>query len=69
VAKKTNDAPSGTVRITLSKQSVELLNRLAARGVHGRNAAEVAARMVDRALEQYVDMPKLQLIEEDGNDN
>jgi len=61
MAKGLNEAESTTLRLTLSKQSVELLNELAARGIHGRNAAEVASRMVDRALEQYVDVPKLKL--------
>lgn len=61
MAKTENDAKSETLRLTLSRQSVELLNRLASRGVHGRNAAEVAARMVDRALESYVELPKLKL--------
>jgi hypothetical protein len=61
MGKTTNEAESVTLRLTLSRQSLELLNQLAARGIHGRNAAEVAGRMVDRALEQYVDMPKLKV--------
>lgn len=50
-----------TLRVTLSRQSFELLEALAARGVYGRNAQAVAARFVDRALQQFVDRPKLAL--------
>ena len=63
MGKKSNEAQSATLRLTLSKQSLDLLNQLASRGIHGRNAAEVAGRMVDRALEQYVDIPRLKLEE------
>jgi hypothetical protein len=61
MAKSLNEAESATLRLTLSKQSVDLLSQLAARGIHGRNAAEVAARMVDRALEEYIEIPKLRI--------
>ena len=61
MAKSLNEAESATIRLTLSKQSVDLLSQLAARGIHGRNAAEVAARMVDRALEEYIEIPKLRI--------
>lgn len=50
-----------TLRVTLSRQSFELLEELAARGVYGRNAQSVAARFVDRALERFVERPKLGL--------
>jgi hypothetical protein len=61
MAKTPNETESAPLRLTLSKQSVRLLEQLAARGIYGRNSAEVAARMVDRALEAYVDQPKLKV--------
>jgi len=61
MAKQPNDAPSKTLRITLSRQSVECLEQLAGRGVYGRNAAEVAGRFVDRALQEFLDLPKLKI--------
>jgi hypothetical protein len=54
---------SGSVpfRVTVSKQSMKLLEQLAARGIYGRNAAEVAARFIDKALEQFIEVPKLKV--------
>lgn len=62
MAKTPNETESKPLRLTLSKQSVRLLEQLATKGIYGRNAADVAARMVDRALEAYVDQPKLKLM-------
>lgn len=62
MAKTPNETSSEPLRLTLSRQSVRLLEQLAAKGIYGRNAADVAARMVDRALEAYVDQPKLKLM-------
>jgi len=61
MAKSKNEVVSRTVRVTLSGQSVDLLEQLAQQGIYGRNAAEVAGRFVDNALQQYVGPPKLQL--------
>jgi hypothetical protein len=63
MAKTPNDAESATIRLTLSRQSVDLLEQLASRGIYGRNAAEVAARMVDGALQAHVEVPKLRMSE------
>lgn len=54
MAKAPNVAKSETLRLTLSPQSVQALNALARRGVYGRNPAEVAARLVDRALQDQI---------------
>jgi hypothetical protein len=62
MAKKPHGTESKTVRITLSRQSVDLLSQLAMRGIYGRNPAEVASRLVDRALQDLVGPPKLKLI-------
>ncbi len=56
-----NAARSETLEVTLSAQSKALLNELAKRGIHGRNAAEVAARFIDAALEKHAELPKLKL--------
>ncbi len=59
MAKKSNVASSATLRVTVSSQSAALLEQLAARGIYGRNAAEVAARFVDAALQEFIERPKL----------
>ena len=59
--KPANPTDSDTVRITLSVESIRLLKELAARGIYGRNHAEVAARFVDKALQAFVAEPKLRL--------
>jgi hypothetical protein len=59
--KRPNASGSENVPITLSLRSVRLLDELAKNGIWGRNRAEVAARFVDRALEGFVELPKLKL--------
>ncbi len=59
MAKSTNDSESTTVRVTLSRQSIQLLDTLAKKGIYGRNRAEVAGRFIDRALQEFVDPPRL----------
>jgi hypothetical protein len=59
MARSANAAPSDTLDVTLSVQSKQLLCALADRGIYGRNAAEVAARFIDAALEKFVDAPRL----------
>ena len=57
---KTNNASeSEKFPITLSVQSARLLDEIAKNGYWGRNRAEVAARFVDRALESFVELPKV----------
>lgn len=63
--KPANTFESDTVRVTLSTQSIALLEKLAALGIYGRNPAEVAGRFVDEALARFVDAPRLKL-EGDG---
>jgi hypothetical protein len=59
MAKGNNLADSSTLRVTVSVQSEQLLEQLGKRGIYGRNAAEVAARFIDEALQRYVEQPKL----------
>ena len=59
--KANNVTGSETVRVTVSNQSVRLLDELASRGVYGRNRAEVAARFIDEALQKFIDTPRLKV--------
>jgi hypothetical protein len=61
--KKGNAADSRPLSITLSVQAIGMLEEIAKNGIWGRNAREVAARFVDRALEVWTEQPKLKLPE------
>jgi len=61
MARKGNASDGETIRITVSKQSAGLLLKLAAMGIYGRNQSEVAGRFVDKALEAFVEAPKLRI--------
>jgi hypothetical protein len=59
--KKGNAVGSQTFSITLSTESVRLLDQIAKNGIWGRNRPEVAARFIDRALEAFVEQPRAKL--------
>jgi hypothetical protein len=59
--KAENSTLSGSITVTLSEQSLLLLERIAEGGIYGKNRAEVAARFVDKALEGFVDFPRFSL--------
>ena len=61
MARTPNAAEGGSITITLSRQSLEALDKIAARGIYGRNAAEVAGRFVDKALQDLVQFPPITL--------
>jgi hypothetical protein len=61
MARKGNTSEGRSLTITLSRQSVEALNQIAARGLYGRNGPEVAARFVDQALQGLVQFPPIVL--------
>jgi hypothetical protein len=61
MSKAANSAESRTIRVTVSAQSEFLLEQLAERGVYGRNAAEVAGRFVDEALQKFIETPRLKV--------
>lgn len=54
-----NTAESNVIRVTLSEQSVCLLDELAKKGIYGRNKAEVAGRFIDEALQRFIETPLL----------
>ena len=58
MSRKGNASDGVPLRITISKQSAELLERIAGMGIYGRNAPDVAARFVDKALEPFVTVPR-----------
>ena len=64
MAKRGNSAESSVLRVTVSRQSAGLLEQLAKAGLYGRNAAEVAGRFIDRALQEFVDRPRLDVKDE-----
>ena len=47
-----------TINYALSVQSLDLLERLAKLGIYGESSAEVGARFVDRALQEFVERPQ-----------
>lgn len=57
--KKGNSVGSESFTITLSTTSVQILDEIAKKGIWGRNRPEVAARFIDRALESFADIPKI----------
>ncbi len=59
--KRGNAIGSENFSITLSLESIRLLDEIAKSGIWGRNRPEVAARFVDRALEAFVEQPKAKL--------
>lgn len=56
-----NNTKSKTVRVTLSEQIADLLDRIAETGLMGQNPAEVAHRFIDEAVMKALDNPHLQL--------
>ena len=61
MAKAANASGSAVIRVTVSTQSAKLLEQLAAKGIYGRNAAEVAGRFIDKALQEFVETPRIVL--------
>lgn len=56
-----NTSPGERFEVRLAAQSVNLLKQLATRGIYGRSPAEVGGRFIERALEQFVEHPKLRV--------
>lgn len=59
--KTTNNVGSTVVHVTLSHQSIQLLDELSEKGLWGRNRAEVAGRFIDESLQKFVETPRLKL--------
>jgi len=61
MARPKSSSPGLKFEVTLAEQSVDMLKRLATRGIYGRTPAEVGGRFIEQALQQFVDAPKLVL--------
>jgi hypothetical protein len=59
--KRGNPIGSAQFAITVSSESARLLDEIAKNGIWGKNRSEVAGRFVDRALEAFVEQPKVKL--------
>lgn len=59
MARRRNASPGTKFEVTLAKQSIDLLEELARRGIYGRTPAEVGGRFIEQTLQQFVDPPKL----------
>jgi len=59
MARHKNSSPGNKFEVTLAKQSVDMIEELAKRGIYGRTPAEVGGRFIEQALQQFVDPPKL----------
>jgi hypothetical protein len=59
MSRAANLSDSAIVHVTVSTQSEHLLTEIARKGIWGRSAAEVAGRLIDQALEKFIEVPKL----------
>jgi hypothetical protein len=56
--KPKNVTPTQQVTIATTPQVVRILTRLAEQGLHGKNVAEVAERLLTERLRDFVDQAK-----------
>ena len=59
MARQKNASPGVKFEVTLARQSVDLIEDLAKRGIYGRTPAEVGGRFIEQALQEFVERPKL----------
>jgi hypothetical protein len=59
MARPRSSSPGIKFEVTLALQSVDMLKKLAVRGIYGRTPAEVGGRFIEQALHQFVATPKL----------
>ncbi len=57
--KPKNVTPTQQVTIATTPQVVKILTRLAEQGLHGKNVAEVAERLLSERLREFVDQKKI----------
>jgi hypothetical protein len=56
--KPKNVTPTQQITIATTPQVVRILTRLAEQGLHGKNVAEVAERLLSERLRDFVDQAK-----------
>ncbi len=59
MAKPRNVTPTQQVTIATTPQVVKVLTRLAEQGLHGKNIAEVAERLLSERLREFVEQKKI----------
>ncbi|MGO9112455.1 MAG: hypothetical protein ACLP9L_24760 [Thermoguttaceae bacterium] len=64
--KPKNVTPTQQITIATTPQVVKILTRLAQQGLHGKNIAEVAERLLSERLREFVEQKKI-ASEELGN--
>ena len=57
--KPKNVTPTQQITIATTPQVVKILTRLAEQGLHGKNIAEVAERLLSERLREFVDQQKI----------
>ncbi len=57
--KPKNVTPTQQITIATTPQIVKILTRLAEQGLHGKNVAEVAERLLSERLRDFVDQTKI----------
>jgi hypothetical protein len=57
--KPKNVTPTQQITIATTPQVVKILTRLAEQGLHGKNVAEVAERLLSERLREFVDQTKI----------
>jgi len=58
MAKPKNVIPTQQITIATTPQVVKILTRLAEQGLHGKNIAEVAERLLSERLREFVEQKK-----------
>jgi hypothetical protein len=61
MARNENSSGSVPITITVAESTARLLERLAQMGPYGRNRANVAALIVDRRIQEYIESGFLKL--------
>jgi hypothetical protein len=59
MARPKSSSPGSKFEVRLAVQSIEALKELATRGVYGRTPSEVGGRLIEQALQQFVETPKI----------
>ena len=57
--KPRNVTPTQQITIATTPQVVKILTRLAEQGLHGKNIAEVAERLLSERLREFVEQKKI----------
>ena len=57
--KPKNVTPTQQITIATTPQVVKILTRLAEQGLHGKNIAEVAERLLSERLREFVEQKKI----------